>query len=69
MPFVESLFRTAKCRPEFDVEGFAEPSAARNWAARFVDWYNHEHRHSGISYVTSAQRPAGKDVALLAARH
>ena len=67
--FVESLFRTAKCRPEFPVEGFAEPSAARTWAARFVDWYNHERRHSGVNYVSPGERHAGEDVLLLAARH
>jgi hypothetical protein len=42
---------------------------ARDWAARFVHWYNHEHRHSGIGYVTPSQRPAGHDKALLMARH
>ena len=31
--------------------------------------YNHEHRHSGIRYVTPAQRHTGQDKALLAARH
>jgi hypothetical protein len=34
-----------------------------------VHWYNHEHRHSGIGYVTPAQRHAGQDGALLASRH
>jgi transposase InsO family protein len=42
---------------------------ARGWAAAFVRWYNHEHRHSGIRYVTPAQRHAGEDQPLLAARH
>src|SRR5208283_90687 len=32
-------------------------------------WYNHEHRHSGIRYVTPAQRHAGQDGRMLAARH
>ena len=32
-------------------------------------WYNHEHRHSGIRYVTPAQRHAGEDGSVLAARH
>lgn len=67
--FVESLFRTAKYRPEFPAEGFADLAAARNWARRFVHWYNHEHRHSGIRYVSPAQRHAGQDQAILAARH
>lgn len=67
--FVESLFRTAKYRPEFPARGFADLDAARAWAARFVLWYNHEHRHSGIRYVSPAQRHAGEDRAILQARH
>lgn len=67
--FVESLFRTAKYRPEFPSGGFKDLQAAREWASRFVHWYNHEHRHSGIRYVSPAQRHAGEDKALLAARH
>ena len=68
-PFVESLFRTAKYRPEFPTKGFADLDDARAWAAHFVRWYNHEHRHSGIRYVSPAQRHAGDDTAILAARH
>jgi hypothetical protein len=34
-----------------------------------VQWYNHEHRHSGIRYVTPAQRHARQDGPVLAARH
>jgi putative transposase len=68
-PYAEALFRTAKYRPEFPVKGFAELDAAREWAARFVYWYNDVHRHSGIGYVTPAQRHAGLDRALLASRH
>ena len=67
--FVESLFRTAKYRPEFPAHGFADLHAARDWAWRFVRWYNHEHRHGGIRYVTPAQRHAGHDKDILQARH
>ena len=63
--FVESLFRTAKYRPEFPVKGFADLNAARQWASRFVHWYNHEHRHSGIRYVSPAQRHEGVDREIL----
>ena len=66
--FVESLFRTAKYRPEFPVRGFDDLDAARCWAGDFVHWYNVEHRHSGIRYVSPAQRHAGHDAAILAAR-
>jgi len=67
--YAESLFRTAKYRPEFPAKGFADLDAARTWAAGFVRWYNHDHRHSGIRYVSPAQRHAGDDHAILAARH
>ena len=67
--FAEALFRTAKYRPEFPIKGFANLITAREWATRFVHWYNHEHRHSGIRYITPAQRHAGQDGAMLAARH
>lgn len=67
--YAEALFRTAKYRPEFPARGFPDLDGAREWASRFVHWYNLEHRHSGIRYVTPAQRHAGEDVAILAARH
>jgi putative transposase len=67
--FAEALFRTVKYRPEFPPKGFADLNAARQWTVRFVQWYNHEHRHSGIRYVTPAQRHAGQDRLLLNARH
>jgi putative transposase len=67
--YAESLFRTAKYRPEFPAKGFIDLHAARAWAATFVRWYNVEHRHSGIRYVSPAQRHAGDDHAILAARH
>ncbi len=67
--FVESLFRTAKYRPEFPVRGFGDLAQAREWAADFVHWYNHEHLHSGIRYVSPAARHEGLDRDILAARH
>ena len=67
--YVESLFRTAKYRPEFPAQGFANLDEARAWAAGFVHWYNVDHRHSGIRYVSPAQRHAGDDHVILAARH
>ena len=67
--YAEALFRTAKYRPEFPAKGFEDLNAARAWAAGFVRWYNVEHRHSGIRYVSPAQRHAGEDREILAARH
>jgi hypothetical protein len=34
-----------------------------------VRWYNHDHRHSAIRYVSPAQRHDGHDRAILDARH
>ena len=56
-------------RPEFPLKGLADLDVARRWAGRFVQWYNSEHRHSGIRYVTPAQRHSGQDRGLLSARH
>ncbi len=66
--FVESLFRTAKYRPQFPAKGFADLDHARQWASSFVQWYNHDHRHSTIRYVSPAQRHAGEDHTVLQAR-
>jgi len=66
---VESLFKTAKYRPEFPARGFADLDAARRWGHDFVQGFNFEHRHSGLRYVTPAQRHAGEDVAILKAGH
>ena len=68
-PYSESLFRTLKYRPEFPSQRFASLNEARAWVERFVAWYNTEHRHSGIRFVTPEQRHRGQDKALLAKRH
>lgn len=67
-PYSESLFRTVKYRPEFPRNPFASLEQARSWAAWFVDWYNTEHRHSAIRFVTPQQRHDGEDVEILARR-
>ena len=67
-PYSESLFRTLKYIPAFPSQPFATIEAARQWVHRFVQWYNDEHRHSAIRYVTPSQRHRGDDKALLAQR-
>ena len=67
-PYSEALFRTLKHTPAYPRLPFASSDAARRWVARFVSWYNTEHRHSAIRYVTPDQRHAGADVAVLARR-
>ncbi|HBZ8552213.1 TPA: IS3 family transposase [Salmonella enterica subsp. houtenae] len=65
---VESLFRTLKYVPAWPESGFATLEDARSWVEGFVGWYNEEHRHSGISYVTPGQRHRGEDSQLLEKR-
>lgn len=67
-PYSESLFRTLKYRPNYPGKPFVDLQAARGWVQEFVDWYNNEHRHSAIKFVTPAQRHAGEDIQILANR-
>lgn len=67
-PFSESLFKTLKYRPAYPCRPFESLMAARCWVGTFVHWYNEEHRHSAIKFVTPAQRHAGLDGALLRKR-
>ncbi|MCH4565489.1 IS3 family transposase [Halomonas sp. EGI 63088] len=68
-PYSEAAFRTCKYRPDYPVDGFASVGEAQQWVHGFVHWYNHEHRHSGIRFVTPAERHASKDKAILTRRH
>lgn len=68
-PYSESLFRTLKYCPWWPENGFHTiDNNARAWVSRFTSWYNAEHRHSGIKYVTPDERHRGIDVKILAAR-
>ena len=68
-PYSESLFRTLKYCPQWPSEGFADIDAARAWVQEFVRWYNNEHRHSRIRFVTPSQRHRREDCGILAKRH
>ena len=67
-PFSESLFKTLKYRPAYPQRSFESLMAARQWVGTFVHWYNEEHRHSAINFVTPTQRHAGLDGELLRKR-
>lgn len=64
-PYSESLFKTLKYRPQYPLKPFANVLEARQWVGKLVEWYNHEHRHSAIRFVTPAQRHEGLDGKLL----
>ena len=67
-PYAESLFKTLKYRPQLPLKPFADLLQARRWVTELVHWYNEQHRHSAIHFVTPAQRHAQTDAALLNAR-
>ena len=67
-PYSESMFRTLKYTPAYPSKPFESIEAARQWVYSFVQWYNDEHRHSAIRYVTPNQRHRGEDRDLLERR-
>ena len=64
-PFSESLFRTLKYRPEYPNQPFASEQDAQLWVDGFVHWYNTEHNHSEIRFVTPDNRHYGQEEAIL----
>jgi putative transposase len=68
-PYSESLFRTLKHTPAYPRMPFAGIASARHWVERFIAWYNFEHRHSAIRYVTPDERHCGRETGILERRH
>ncbi len=68
-PFSEALFKTLKYHPGFPDKPFDSLQEAREWVIGFQRWYNEVHRHSGLKFVTPAQRHRGEDGAILKQRH
>lgn len=67
-PYSESLFRTLKYRPSYPAGAFESLEAAQLWVQRFVHWYNEEHLHSALSYVTPDSRHRGLHEGVLSRR-
>lgn len=66
-PFSEALFKTLKYHASYPAY-FETIEDAQLWVSFFVDWYNNEHQHSGIKYVTASQRHTGEDIEILKIR-
>ena len=64
-PYSEAMFRTLKYCPKYPAQGFKDITEARAWLSEFVHWYNTEHMHSSIGFVTPEQRHSGEDKAIL----
>jgi putative transposase len=67
-PYIESLFRTLKYRPGSANMRFDTVDEAVRWVQQFACWYNDEHLHSGIGFVTPNDRHHGRDIPVLEAR-
>ena len=66
--YIESFFRTLKYVPHWPTKGFSDIDHARCWVQAFIDWYNEQHLHSQLKFVTPGQRYRGEDKAILAKR-
>jgi len=67
-PFSEAQFRTLKYWPGFP-DRFGSMVHARELCRSFFSWYNHQHHHSGLSFVTPAVVHFGRAEQVLADRH
>jgi putative transposase len=66
--FSEALFRTTKYHPGYPPNGFSSLTEAQEWAHRFVTYYNTEHKHRSLNFVTPIQKHHGQDAELLQKR-
>lgn len=66
--YSESLFKTLKYTPSYPEKPFSSILEARQWVFDFEHWYNGEHKHSGIRFVSPGQRHRGEDVSILEQR-
>jgi transposase InsO family protein len=67
-PFSEAAFSTMKTGPAYPTTPFEDIEAAERWVAGFVHWYNHEHLHSGIRFITPVDRHTGDEQEVLEKR-
>ena len=69
-PFSEALFKTVKYHPTFPLtDKFKTIIDARAWVVKFSQWYNTNHMHSGLKFVTPVQRHTRVDHAIMENRH
>jgi putative transposase len=66
-PFSEAQFKTMKYSAEFP-ERFDSMNHARCFCRSFFEWYNEEHHHSGLRYLTPNQVHSGSSASIVSAR-
>lgn len=67
-PYSESQFKTMKYRPQFPGR-FGSMEDAHAFCRTFIDWYNKEHYHSGICWLTPETVHYGQADRVLGQRH
>ena len=58
--FAKSLYETCKYRPDYPRRPFETIDQAKQWVQQFVQWYNHQHKHSGLKFVTQGSPMTGR---------
>ena len=66
-PFSEAQFKTLKSRPQFP-DRFGSIEDARRHGGDFFPWYNHDHHHSGLAFLTPADVHFGRAADVIAER-
>ena len=67
-PYIESFFKSVKYICGYP-SCFRTIDGARRWFADFIDWYNNSHMHSGLQYVTPAQKRSGQYISIFTERN
>ena len=67
-PFSEAQFKTLKYHKDFP-KHFESQETAREFLAYWFEWYNHQHRHSGIKMLCPADVHHGRAQDILTRRH
>jgi putative transposase len=69
-PYSEALFKTLKYHPTFPIlTKFNSITDPRLWCEKFVKWYNEQHLHSGLKFITPQQRHDGRDKMIMQNRN
>lgn len=66
--FIEAFHKTLKYTVGYP-KMFTSLEHARTWYADFIQWYNTEHLHSGLGYVTPQQKRNGEAEAIYEKRN
>lgn len=68
-PYSESLFKTLKYRPWYPSKPFDSIESAQEWVKNFVCWYNEDHLHSGINFISPNDKHNNLDGKILKKRN